>query len=126
MFEDFKRYFPQIAEEVIEYREEGPSELLVITDADEVYIFDVLDKSLNRLPCDSRALTELECRREFGRRLRKTLIRRGLTQNDLSEITGIPQPVLSGYISGRTNPGFYNVDRIAKALNCSIDEFRYL
>ena len=126
MIEDFKRHFPLIAEDVVEYREDDPSELFIKTNVGETYIFDAWDKSLYRLPDDSGALSENECRREFGRRLRKIMIRKGLTQNELSEMTGIPQSMLSGYMSGRINPGFYNVDRIAKALNCSVDDFRYL
>lgn len=127
MFEDFKRYFPRIADEVVEYEDStDSSEILVKTNSGESYIFDTFDKSLYRLPNDSKTLTEDECRREFGRRLRKIMVRKGLTQCELSNMTGIPQPMLSKYLVGKSAPGFYNVDKIAKALNCSVDEFRYI
>jgi transcriptional regulator with XRE-family HTH domain len=54
------------------------------------------------------------------------MCRKGVTQSDLSFATGIAQPTLSGYINGKHEPGLYAIDKIAKALGCSVDEFRYI
>jgi transcriptional regulator with XRE-family HTH domain len=53
------------------------------------------------------------------------MTRQGVSQLELSELTGIPQSTISNYLTGKFLPGFYNMDKIAKALKCSIDEFRY-
>ena len=62
---------------------------------------------------------------EFRQRLRRLMTRQGVSQLELSELTGIPQSTISNYLTGKFLPGFYNMDKIAKALKCSIDEFRY-
>ena len=126
MFESLKSYFPSLAEEVVDYRKENQFELYVRTRDGDSYIFDDGDKTIRRLPNNSRDLTEIECRNEFGRRLRKMMFRKNVTQIELSERTGISQTLLSRYIMGKSNPGFYNVDKIAKALDCSVDDFRYV
>jgi DNA-binding Xre family transcriptional regulator len=88
-------------------------------------LYDDVTRSYRKLPTDSDELTEDECRREFGIRLNKILIRKNITQIELSEMTGINRSILNGYITGKHSPSFYNVDRIAKALDCSVDDFRY-
>ena len=50
---------------------------------------------------------------------------KGITQSELSNCTDIPQYLISDYIRGKRTPSFYNVDKIAKALDCSVDELRY-
>jgi transcriptional regulator with XRE-family HTH domain len=49
----------------------------------------------------------------------------GISQCELSERTGITQPSISDYMNGKKLPSFYTVDKIAKALGCSVDAFRY-
>jgi transcriptional regulator with XRE-family HTH domain len=50
---------------------------------------------------------------------------KGVNQQYLSDATGITAVTLSNYMRGKVTPNFYNVDKIAKALDCSIEEFRY-
>lgn len=79
-----------------------------------------------KLPSKRLEMTKKETMSEFGIRLYDILWRKGLTQSDLAEMTGIAQPALSKYITGKAMPSFHTVDKIAKALNCSVDEFRYV
>lgn len=81
--------------------------------------------TIRKLPRDSNNMSEEEYRIEFSMRLKKIMYRKGWTQDDLSEATGITQAMISRYISRKATPSFYNVDKIAKALGCSTDEFRY-
>ena len=52
--------------------------------------------------------------------------RYSMTQTDLANATGIPQQQISKYIRGYRVPTFYNLDKIARALDCTIDELRYV
>jgi transcriptional regulator with XRE-family HTH domain len=44
----------------------------------------------------------------------------GLTQTDLSRITGIPKGTLNGYVSGKSMMKLDNARTIATALKCEI------
>lgn len=125
MFENLKSYFPFIARDTVDYKEVGPFELTVYLNDGSVVAYDDYAKSFRVLPSNSDDLTEHECRREFGIRLHKLLNRKCITQNELSERTGISIQCISKYITGRRTPSFYNVDKIAKALGCSMEDFRY-
>jgi transcriptional regulator with XRE-family HTH domain len=70
-------------------------------------------------------MTEDECRSEFGYRLVHIMIRKGISQVDLAERIGVSNVMINRYINGSNTPSFYVVDKIAKALNCSMDDFRY-
>ena len=49
--------------------------------------------------------------------------KRGVTIESLSELTGIPVGTLSKISSGLTKPSYQNMCLIAKALECSLDDF---
>ena len=111
--------------DVIFSEEISPFELIVETENGYIILYNDQDGMLRRLPKDSNCMSEEECRREFKYQLRKQLVIKEMSQLELSEATGIPQPVLSGYMNGKNLPGLYNLDKIAKALDCSTDDFRY-
>lgn len=125
LFDIFVRYNP-ISQPIVSYREIDRDQLIVKFEDSTTLIFDASNKSFRFLPSNSQELTEDQCRREFGERLRKILFYKQLTQTDLSEMTGIPQCSISKYITGSATPSFYTVDRIAKALGCSADDLRYI
>lgn len=104
----------------------GWVEVLVTLHNGDRYIYNDLDHGVRRMPRDPNNMTEDECLREFGWRLYNIMRIKGITQADLADMTGIPQSRISNYVNGRTSPGFYNVDKMAKALGCSVDELRYL
>ena len=53
------------------------------------------------------------------------MLNRGLTQSDLSDLTGLSQPQLSRYINGKTLPSAFVVEKLAKALKCNVDDFYF-
>ena len=124
-YENMKMYFPFLAKEAVEFKDDGKFELIVKLKSGEVISYDDLEKTIRNLPGNSDCMTENECRTEFGIRLRNIMFRKGITQAELSSMTGITQTMISKYITGKTSPSFYNVDKIAKALRCSIEELRY-
>jgi transcriptional regulator with XRE-family HTH domain len=57
--------------------------------------------------------------RTFGRRLRETRVKSGLSQSDLEEISGIPKARLSRYENGHVAPSIQTLERLAGALGVS-------
>lgn len=122
---ELETYFPSVAKDAVSITENGPFELIVQVTNGAIYSYDDFSKTIRRLPNHRNELTEDEFRREFGIRLRKILDRKGISQTKLSFATGISQIGISKYVNGTRTPSFYTVDRIAKALGCSTEEFRY-
>lgn len=122
---NFKKQFPCFADHAVEYHKKGPFELVVKLDDGHVISYYDTEQGIRRLPSDDTNLTEEECREEFGIRLCRIMYYKGVTQKELSELTGITQANISNYITGRQTPSFYKVDKIARALDCSIEELRY-
>ena len=125
LFDNFKLNFPLLAIETNRYYETSKYNLAVELQDGTRVLYDDWDGTIRNLPTNSDNLTESEFGFEFGMRLRRLMSRKGVTQMVLSELTGIPQSMISLYMNGKNTPSFYKVDKIAKALNCSVDEFRY-
>lgn len=92
----------------------------------ETLLYDTLDNSIRPVPTDSNNMNFDECKLEFSIRLKTVMYHQEMTQKKLAAITGIPQSDISRYVSGLSLPNFYYADKIAKALDCSLDNFRYL
>lgn len=101
-------------------------ELLIYLDDGDMMLYDPLEDTCRSIPKDSRSMTELECNKEFAARLRNAMRRNRCSQQQLAVRTGLTQSAISNYLTGRRMPSFYIIDKIAKALRCSVDEFRYL
>lgn len=128
--ESYKRnlelYFPFIVRDAVEYELFSDYALIVtLVDGSKIFYDDDLH-SMRTLPQNSNDLTEEQFKREFGQRLYRELLKRNISQLELAERTGIPQPQLSNYIRGKNIPSFYNIDKISKALGCKLDELRYV
>ena len=123
LISEFERNFPRLATRINNGYIDKCGLLIVVMDDGEAVAYDDVLKTIRTLP--STTMDEEEFRREFGNRLWRTMADRGITQFELSELTGITQPALSNYIRGRVMPSFYAVDKIAKALGCSTEVFRY-
>jgi len=59
--------------------------------------------------------------KDFGNRLRKTMIEKNMTGFELSQKLEVTPSMISNYISGRRFPGFYSLKKLAQALDVSID-----
>lgn len=125
IFEHMAVEFPFLARDAVDYYADGYEELIVTLSDGQRISYDDYSKTFRRIPSNYN-LSEEDCKIEFGNRLRKIMALKGINQIELAERTGITQPALSNYMYGKTNPNFYAVDRIAKALDCSVDEFRYI
>lgn len=68
-------------------------------------------------------MTEQEWRKEFARRLRRIAHHnKDYDQRELAEASGISEVTISYYFNGTRSPRGDNLVKLAKALDCTIDE----
>lgn len=125
IYEQFKINFDYLAEKVVASRADGPLGLLVQLDDGRWFCYNGYDHTCRLLPSDPDNMTEDDFRIEFGNRLRAIMQSKRISQYDLARMTGMPQGRISKYVNGKYTPTFYTVDKIAKALECSMDELRF-
>lgn len=125
-FSDFERRYPATVAKIEKILSQDINYIRARLNDGAVVEYDVDECTLRRLPKDPNNLTEKEYRNELKYRLRKILYCKSISQKELAESSGIPQSTISKYINGETTPSSYAMDKIAKALDCSVDEFRYL
>ena len=70
-------------------------------------------------------ITEEQEKKEFSHKLRSLMNRKNITQDELAEKTNTSQVMISRYITGRCIPSVIVLRKIAKVLNCSMDDFFY-
>ena len=118
--------YPFLLENSKEYSQVSDREVLISMNDGSIVSYDDVEVSFRTLPKSCYDLSEEQYRREFSMRLRRAIEDRHITQTMLSEMTGISTVLLSRYLNGKTSPSFYNIDKIAKALECSTDKLRYI
>lgn len=126
LIKHFKKEFPKTAENANTYEYSGLEELTVTLKGGDKVLYDDICKTCRILPEDPNNMTEQETRDEFRKRLHSMMKYFKVTSKELSERTGISTQVLSHYLTGKSTPNWYTVDRIAKAMDCSTEDFRYV
>lgn len=119
LYEDFKLYFPGFEKRCISWRQTDTFELEIDDEDGHVYIYNDMNHSFGPKPDTS---TDAGWRKEFARRLRKKIAMKGINQTNISELTGISQPLLSLYTQGKSLPSAQKVSAIAKAIGCSVND----
>lgn len=94
----------------------SPTELKIFYD-EKIYIFDWL---MNRRSLFD-ASTETGWRREFARRIKHFMIKNSLNQSDLGKELGVPQQVISKYLTGKAKPSLGVAVRMSRVLGCTLD-----
>ena len=125
IYRNFSMRYPDIAKDVVETHYGDFLDLNMELKDGTRMAFDNCTDCIRYLPKDESSMTEEEYRKEFGIRLSRRMRRKGMMQSELSELTGITQANISNYINGRTAPGLYTLDKIARALDCSLEDLRY-
>lgn len=126
MIANCEAFYPFLLDDAIMTADIGHDELLIETRDGDRYIYDDLDKTFRKVSKDSNDVTEEEFRREFGYRLQTIMFRRGLTQDELSERSGVSRASISSYMRGKSSPTFYTLRKLARAMGCSIEDFSYI
>lgn len=126
ILQHLEMYFPYVYETMESYEYDNAFGITVTTFNGQKIYYDDANNSIRYLPTDKDSLTEEEYRTEFGYQVRNMMVQKGINQAALSEITGIGQAQLSRYITGKNTPSNYIARKIARALECSIDELSYM
>lgn len=120
--DNLRRYWDIEPEDVVRCYELTPYETVIELRNGNVIIFDDTRKGVRLMVKDISTITETEWRRMFGYRLRILMAAKDMTQAEFAEKIGTNQTAVSCYINGRTMPGLYTVHKMAKVLECTIDE----
>lgn len=126
IFERFKKDYTVLSKNVVNYYMDGRYELALEYEDGHVQLWNEFDRTFYPLPQDRDSMTSEQYQKEVGRRISEVMFRKNVTQQQLSEKTGIAQPQLSRYISGKTMPNFMALDKITRALRMSLDELRHI
>lgn len=119
LYENFKLYFPLIEKGCVSWKQTDLFELEIHNKDGSIDIYNDMNHSLGPKIDTS---TDAGWKKEFARRLRKKIAMKGITQDNLSKLTGIGQPLLSLYTQGKSLPSAQKVSSLAKALNCSVND----
>ena len=119
LYENFKLYFPSFAKGCVSWKQTDLFELEIHNKDGSIDIYNDMNHSLGPKIDTS---TDAGWRKEFARRLRKKIAMKGITQDNLSKLTGIGQPLLSLYTQGKSLPSAQKVSALAKALGCSVND----
>jgi DNA-binding Xre family transcriptional regulator len=117
-------FHPFLRDRIEDCKIDGPSVLLIRLHDGSIYLYDDFERSIVELPRDPNSMTDQEWRTEFARRLRRLMLVKGISQNDLVERTGMTQSMISRYMTGKSEPSARNLYKIARVLECSTDEFK--
>lgn len=119
LFRNFKMCYPYFAKEVVNYELYEPFKLIVkLSDGEEV-LYDDLDSSYEIVTTNVNKETWLL---RFGRQLERKMRLKGIDRITLSEESGLSQAIIGKYIAGKSAPSLYNASKIAKVLNCSVED----
>lgn len=117
--------YPDIYERMVDWYPSGCMEITVTLDdgRKKAYVsmddllFDVVDPEDFSYNVDGDSWRD-----NFSRRLKNRMHRFAVGQDELSIRTGISRVTLSKYMNGKASPSGDNLERLARALHCSISE----
>lgn len=124
LFRNFSMYNPSEASRAIDYEYYDDYELLVtLDDHSQILYDDLLGGIMYIHPNPSNDILDEELwRQRFARRLSKKMRLHGFTQMDLAEVTGISYVTISNYMNCKTVPNLYAAEKLAKALDCTVED----
>ena len=119
LYENFKLYFPSIEKGCISWEQTDLFELEIHNKDGSIDIYNDMNHSLGPKIDTS---TDAGWKKEFAKQKKKKIAMKGITQDNLSKLTGIGQPLLSLYTQGKSLPSAQKVSAIVKAIGCSVDD----
>lgn len=128
VFNEFNDKYPALAENIVDWYPSAQMEITVKLRDGRKYAYDWMAKIVWPIhdPEDKmEEMTEDEWRLIFAKNLMRKMRKFGMSQDELSYITGISQVTISKYINCKATPSTYNVRKIANALRCTVGELVY-
>ena len=128
MFEYYANVYPQYAERTIHWFPSGQMEITVRLDDRTFWVFDMIGPTLKPLgdrdlnPDAEDDISEEEYRIRLSRNLRIKMHHTAVSQDVLARRSGISAVMINRYMNAKATPSMYNLERIARALQCSPTE----
>lgn len=131
MYEEFLQYILKCdpfatQDDVLEVRELNEWDLLIEFKDGRKMIYDRFTNYHKHVFYDNvHELTDAQEKKGFSYRLRTMMKRKWISQEEMAERIGVTQTMISRYINGQALPSVLVVRKIAKVLDCSMDDFFY-
>lgn len=123
MYDEYKTFFPSYAKDTVSYKPCGKSAITVLLSDKSEFIYDAMDNALFHDKTGQDNETDEDyIKRKIHKRLKFFMSNRRCTQEELCERTGLTQATISRYITGKAIPSVLNLYKIAKALDCKIED----
>lgn len=127
IIESYKIWHPSLYKQTIECRPSGKHCILASLDDGSKIEYNDLDNTIRDVTKlyvheSVESLDEAAWRKEFGHKLHRAITDKSITQERLSEITGISRQMMSRYVRGTSTPSGYILSRIVEALGCDARE----
>lgn len=129
IFEEFKMRHPLDVNKIAKWHPKGEGEIVVELDDGSAYLYDNFEKtsrwvsSVDKLKID--VSDKKKWRMEFAIHLYRRMKILGFTQSDLAWESGISEGSITKYMNGQSLPTAYNLIRLAKVLDCTVDDLLY-
>lgn len=118
----FLMYFPYYENRILRYYMFTNTELMAELDNGHYVVYDSLHNTCREFSKSNELEDEEHWRLEFARRLYKMMEHQAISQNTLSEISGISIVTISSYMNGKSTPSLYNAEKLARALRCGVED----
>lgn len=120
----YKMYFKEYAKRTVACEINPRIGCLIATLDDGSHVeFDICDKRARYIPNNYIDIYDDEYYKlEFRCKLKSIMRCKCISREKLSEMTGISYKQINRYINGQTEPSIYKVMKIARALDCSLDD----
>ena len=126
MYEEFKRYRPDLVGEIRTYRPKHLYAIRVTLLNGRQFDYNGRTKTYREVreyyATQPDEVTDDACREIFASNLAELMRVKGFGQPELSEQTGLSTASISKYLRKKATPTITNLEKIAHALNCSRDE----
>lgn len=125
IIDKFRETYPRIYEQMVDWYPSGQLEITIRTEDGTKYAFHEIGARLRVVRSLIEPLGEIDdevWKQNFARKLIRRMHNFQVSQEWLSEKTGISQRMISQYANGRSAPSGPNIERIARALACSTSE----
>lgn len=127
IIEGYKSWYPSLYSKTVECKPCGKYSILArLSDGSRVE-YNSMDNGIRDVSklydrSYTHSMTEEMWREEFGRKLRRAIEDKGITQERLSELSGISRQMLTRYVRGNSTPSGYILNKLAEVLDCDVRE----
>lgn len=125
IYDEFMDNYPRMASNAIDWYPSGRSEIIIVMSDRSKVVYNGNTQRFSFVRCTDDEypnLTEQEWRCKFASKLYEKMTDQCINQKELAELSNMSQKTISKYLNAIATPSTYNLDRIARVLNCSISE----